>query len=224
MSLVRPAVYDNAVVRQPQQGDLIANSEVMLPVTAVSSAALTGAQLVSGILMRSGPAAAYADTFPSAVDLLSAMLNNVYTGGGAISPIGIQQWLSFRLRFINSVAFANTPAAGIGVTFGANTAIAASAVKDYLLTITCGAPQVIFSGNITNGSPTITGLSPAAMIGISIGALITGTSINAGSTVIGIGNNNSVTMSAAANATLVNNSLTFSPTYRVDSLGQSGAL
>lgn len=221
MAFVRPAIYDNAVVRQPQQGDLIANSEAILPVTSTAVAfQLTGSALASGIISRSGPAAAYADIFPTPVDLLSALLNNVYVGGGAVSPIGIQQFLSFRLRFINSVAFANTLTAPTGVTLGGVTAISASSVKDYLVTITNGAPQVIYSGNVTSGSAVLSNFFQTAMTNITIGALVSGTGIPAGATVIGIGNNNSITLSANATATTVNTALTFSPTYRVDSIGQ----
>lgn len=219
MSMVRPAVYDNGIVRMTQQGDLIADSEAILTLTNAASQQLTGAQLTSGILLRTGPVAGYADTFPAATDLVAALLNNYYLAAGAYSPSGLQQNMAFRLRVINSVAFANTVVAGTGVTLGTNVNQAASSWKDYLITILNGSPAVVYTGNTTSGTATVTGLLPVALQNVTVGAIVTGTGIPAATTVIGIGTNNTITLSANATATNAAVALTFSPAYRVDSLG-----
>lgn len=104
-------------------------------VTATAGATLTAAQIVAGAIMRSGPTAAYTDTTDTAANIIAAIPDaQVNTG--------------FEFTIVNGVAFADTLAAGTGVTLSGTTAIAASAVRRYLLQIT----------SITTPAVTITGL------------------------------------------------------------------
>ncbi len=221
MSLVRPAVYDNGQQRVTQQGDLIANNEAIITLADAGVAlALSAQSIVTGILRRTGPAGAYADVFPSAADLVAALGNNFYQGGGALSAQGISPMTSFRFRYINTVAFANTPTIGTGGTLGNNTVINASSVKDYLITITNGTPGSIVAGNTTNASAVVTGMNAGLLQYITQGMLVSGTGIQAGSTVLSVQPGVGVTLSLAASATGSGVALTFGPTYRVDGIGQ----
>src|SRR5947209_3280513 len=180
MSMVRAAVYDNGIVRMPQQGDLIANSEAILSNATAGALSITGAMLASGILSRSGPGAGYIDTFPAASDLVASLMGaGSFVGTGAFSAQGVQPGLSFRFRIINTVAFANTVAAGAGGTLSGVTTVAASSFRDYLVTITNGTPPQVIAGNTTNASAVVTGMAPALLQQITQGMLVTGTGIPA---------------------------------------------
>jgi hypothetical protein len=100
---------------------------------------LTAGQLVGGVIMRSGPTAAYTDTTDSAANIVAAIPNP-------------QVGTAFRLRIVNTVAFADTIAAGAGVTLSGTTAIAASTYRDFVGIITnVGTPAVTLYG-IGSGS------------------------------------------------------------------------
>jgi hypothetical protein len=223
MSLVNAAVYDNGIVRHPQPGDLFMNDEAITVLTNAASQVLTGAQLATGILSRLGPTAGYGDTFPDANSLVSSLISNMFVGSasGLGNLVGVQPNSAFRFRYINGVAFAATPVAGVGVTLGANSVVAASSVKEYLITVTNGTPAAIRVGNTTNANAVLSGFAPDSLGGITAGMLVTGAGIPAATTVLGVSQAaNTVTLSANATATAAGISLSFSPTYRVDSLGQ----
>lgn len=219
MSLVRSAVYDNGIVRMQGNGDLVALGEKITSLATVGTAAITGAQLATGILSRSGSVAGYADTFPTADDLVNSLLSQFYTGtAGPANSVGISPDTAFRLRVINTVAFADTVAApDTSVTLGANTAISASSWKDFLITIQNGTPPKAVAGTTTNASASVTGMADTS--GITNGMLVTGTGIPASTTVLGVTPGVGVTLSANATASNVGTALTFRPRYRVDSLG-----
>lgn len=220
MSLVIPAVYDGAAQRKLYPGDLLALNEKITSDATAGALNITGALMASGILSRSGPGANYADVFPTSADLVNSLLNNAYIGGGALSAPGISPGTSFRFTLINTVAFTNTPTIGTGGTLGSNTAIAASSAKEYLITITNGTPQRATQGNTTNASAVITGMYAGQLQFLTAGMLVSGTGIQAGSTILSIQPGVGVTLSLAATATGSSVALTFNPTYRVDSLGQ----
>ncbi len=112
-------------------GALIAGSPQT--VNNAANQTLTSAQMVGGLIRRLGPTAAYGDTTDSAANLVNAI---------AGATVGA----SFRLRIRNTVAFANTLAAGAGVTFdadgttGATSVVAASSFRDYAGVVTSIAP------------------------------------------------------------------------------------
>lgn len=104
-------------------------------VTSAAATTLTAADIVAGAILRSGPTAGYTDTTDTADNIIKEM-TNPQVGSG------------FEFTIVNGVAFADTIAAGTGVTLAGTTAIAASAVRRYLLTVT----------DIVTPAVTITGL------------------------------------------------------------------
>lgn len=224
MSMVRAAVYDNGIVRMPQQGDLIANSEAILTNATAGALSITGAMMASGILSRSGPGAGYIDTFPAASDLVNTLMGSGnFVGTGAFSAQGVQPGLSFRFRIINTVAFANTVAAGAGGTLSGVTTVAASTYRDYLVTITNGTPPQVIAGNTTNANAVVTGMNAGLLSMLTQGMLVTGTGIPGGATIASIQPGVGITLSANATATNTGTALTFSPSYTVAGIG-SGAI
>lgn len=100
----------------------------------VGATTLTAAMLLSGLIMRTGPAGAYADTTPTATQILAAMEK---------PEIGD----SFDFIHVNGVAYACTLTAGAGVTLAGTTANAASKVRMYRCTVTAtSTPAVTITG------------------------------------------------------------------------------
>lgn len=174
-------------------------------VTTVGSAVLPAVALLTGILNRSGPVAAYGDTLPNAADIIAA------------SPM-CSTGDSFSLIWRNTVAFANTLAAGVGIVLGSNVNQAVSEVREYLFTVLGGGIGGVAPVTTTNASAVITGLTAAqiAAFQIQVGMGVTGTGIPASTSVIGVDpNTGSVTLSANATASGLA-SATFFPRIRVD--------
>ena len=214
MSAAKPVIYDGNIARQLVQGDLMCAGEIINnALVTVGNGTILGSMFATGILNRTGPVGAFTDTTDTAGNIIAAIF-------GGINNTGVQNGTSFRLTYINTVAFAATLAAGVGVTLGANTGVAASSVKDYLVTVTNGTPLSVQIANQTNASAVITGMTQAQTNVVAVGQLVTGTNIPAAATVISIQSGIGVTLSAAATASITSNALTFSPTLRIDSLGQ----
>lgn len=195
----------------------------------------TAKAIVNGLIYRTGPAGAYADVTDTAAAIVAALTGN---GFGPDALPGS----SWRMRFFNTVAFANTPTFGAGVVAGTGTtSVAASLWRDYLFTILNSQPVFVAPANTTNGSAVVTFVFPTGrtvykypVVGdntnyATVGATVTGTGITAGTTVIGVtagqGGFSGVTLSANATATSIAGGvpLTFGPTIQLDSLG-SGTL
>lgn len=103
-------------------------------IATVGNGTLTAAALVGGIVTRSGPTAAYTDTTDTAANIIAALAN---------PEVGA----SFEINIKNTVAFAQTIAAGAGVTLAGTTDVAASSVRKYVLTIdNVAAPAVTLRG------------------------------------------------------------------------------
>lgn len=129
------------------QGDLIANqitagalanslqgATTISAITGAAGVTLTAAQMLGGVINRSGPVGIYSDTTDTAAAIVAAM---------PFAAVG----LSFRLRILNTVAAIETILAGSGVTLAGTTAIAASTWRDYVGTITnIGTPAVTLTG------------------------------------------------------------------------------
>ena len=226
MSVAKSIIYDNGLQRQVQQGDVLAGGEVInSSLTTVGAGTILAALMTAGIVNRSGPTGAYTDTTDSAQNIINQLLSSAYVGtgvtvGGQSAGAGVQAGTTFRLRYINSVAFAMTLAAGSGVTLGSNVNVNASSVKEYLVTITNGTPSQVYAGTTTNGSAVITGLLQSQTNQLSVGMAVTGTGIAASSVIVSIQPGVGVTLNNNATATGSLVSLTFSPTVRIDSLGQ----
>lgn len=204
-------------------GDLVAmNEDINDALVTIGAGVILGSMLASGILRRTGPTGGYTDTTDTADGIVAALLNSYYYNvNGANTPIGISPNTSFRLRYLNTVAFAMVLAGGTGVTLsGGNTGIAASSVKDYLITILNGTPSSIQQANTINASAVVTGMNPKTMQQVTAGQLVSGTNIQAGSTVLSVQPGVGVTLSLTASGTATNSALTFGPRVQIESLGQ----
>lgn len=199
-------------------GDIAAGAETIAALTTAGAGTWTAALMTSGIIRRTGPTAGYTDTTATAVDIINALI----AGTNSPSQAGnaVQAGTTFRIRFVNTVAFALTLAAGTGVTLGNDTGCPASVSKDYLVTVLEGTPSAVIVGNLTNGSAVITGVDPIAMQRINVGQAITAASgIPAATTVASINSAaGTVTMSANANATVPSAVCTCSPRVRIDGI------
>ena len=221
--LAKPIIMDGQLQRQVQQGDVLAGGDVInSTLVTAGNGTILASQVVSGILNRTGPVGAFTDTTDSAANIISGFLGQYAfpAGPGSFSFPGVQQGTTFRLRYINSVAFAMTLAAGLGVTLGANVNVAASSVKEYLFTIINGAQGQVYVATTTAASAIITGLLQGQTNNLSPGMTVTGSGIPASTTVLSVQSGAGVTLSANATVTATLVALTFGPQIRIDSLGQ----
>ena len=215
MGVLKTVVYDGSMQRQVQQGDTVAGAEVIPATIATNAITITGGQLQGGFISRS-PTAAATDTIDSAANILLAV-------SGGLGTTGVQNGTSFRVRWLVSTAFATTVQAtantGVTVTSGA---IAASSWKDFLVTVVNGTPPTTQTGNTTNASAVITGMTAAATAQISAGMIVTN-AVNGlqGTTVLSVQQGVGVTLSGNANATSsFPVAITFSPVVTVAGIGQ----
>lgn len=206
MSIVRARIDFGANDTRAQgPGDATLDQVVATAITTVGNATLTAAQILTGLIVRTGPTANYADTFPSADSLIQT------------AP-----WLvvgdSFKLFKRNTVAFTDTPTGAEGVVLGTNTAMAASAVRQYLLTILGDGTRQSFNAATTNTSNVVTGLTATQTANLRVGQGVTGTGIPASSYITSINQNtNSFTLNANATATGTP-ALTSFPRYSVEGI------
>lgn len=98
-------------------------------ITTAGTGVLTAAGIVGGIIMRSGAGAGYADATDTAANIIALLPNGP---GNVAVPVGA----SFEFTVVNTVAFADTITAGVGVTFAGTTAIAASTWRRFVCNVT----------------------------------------------------------------------------------------
>jgi hypothetical protein len=222
MSVLKSVVYDGGLQRQVNPGDVVGGAEVVGALATVGAGTLTAALLTGGILNRTGPTGAFTDTTDTAANIIAALVANypysTSAQNGLSSGVAVQAGLTFRLRYINTVAFAMTLSAGSGVTITANGNVSASSVKDYLLTVTNGTPSQVFAVSQTNGSAIITGMTQFQTSQLSVGMTASGSGLSG--TIISIQPGVGVTLSANASSTLTLNAATFSPSVSIIGLGQ----
>jgi len=213
MSIGRPLIMANGAARLADAGDLIVTNERIDTLTTAGSGIILAASVAAGILRRTGPGAGYADVFDASYNILAALSGN--PGGGFDPKVGT----SWRFTFINGVAFANTVAISEGITLGANSAVAASVIRTYLMTVVNDTPRSICNVGTTNASPTVTGFTTAQLEAISVGQMVTGAGITAGTTVSAISRSAlTITLSANATATAPLVALSFAPVINVSGL------
>lgn len=109
-------------------------------VTTVGNATLSAAQLLSGNILRSGPAAPFIDTTDTAANIIAA-----------IGPAGGFNG-SWRLLYVNNTASVATLAGGVGVTTGAGSAslaIPANSEADIIMQVTASGQFVVAAVTIT---------------------------------------------------------------------------
>lgn len=130
------ALVDNqgGFAKTPSMG-LQVGKALPVAIATVGAGVLTAAALVSGVILRSGPTAAYIDTTDTATAIIAALGDSAVVGQ------------SFDFSHVNGVAFACTVAAGVGVTLAGITANAASVVRTYRCTVTnIAVPAVTITG------------------------------------------------------------------------------
>lgn len=195
-------------IRQQQSNEIICSMLKYIGIATAGDGAISAAALLSGIINRTGPGGAYADTLPPAADVLAAAPQ-------------LNQGDSFSLIIRNTVAFANTITTNTGMVLGSNTAIAASLVREFLFTVLSVGASQIFSADTVNADATITGLTPTQAATLSPGMGVTGTGIPASTTVIGV-NSTLGTVELSANATATGTvALTFFPRIQVEGVRSS---
>ena len=211
MSVTKPVVYDGGFQRSVAQGDLLGANEVVATLTTAGAGALTGVLLASNILSRTGPAGAVADTLDTPANIISAV-----KGPTSNSPNAGDTW---RLRYINNVAFAITVTGVTGATV-TNGVVNASSVKEFLVTLVNATPLRNAVATTTNASKTVTGMTQADTDNITTGMLVTGTGITGGTKVAAVVPSSGVLLDTNAIASTVGVVLTFSPVVTVLGLGQ----
>lgn len=215
-------------------GDLLAGGESISAglITTAGSGTWTGAAIATGMIRRTGPGAGFTDTTDTSSNIITAL------AGGA-TFVEAMAGQSFRMLFINTVAFAHTFAAGVGVVSGTGTlGAAASTWREYLFTVVNASPPLTIVGTTANTSAAVTFQLPPGMTSLPIGPapnyynITPGMGINAtagitaGTTIIGVtqGQGGITGCTLSANATASGTlPLNFTPTILVDGL-RSGTL
>lgn len=116
-------------------------SRTVTAITTVGAGTLTAAAIAGGIIARSGSVAAFTDTTDTAAAIIAART-------------GIQIGSAFQLDIQNTTAFADTLAAGTGVTLAGITIIPGGATATFLVQYTAA------------GAITITGYAVASESGL----------------------------------------------------------
>lgn len=227
------------VVRRPggmegsvHPGDVVLQSKTFSAITTAGAGVLTAAAIAGGLIRRTGPTAAYNDTFDSADAILKA-----YRGNAPFpeSMVG----LSGELYIANGVAFASTFVAGRGIilgTQGGSTAgVAASGTMDLMLLIRNDTPEITLPINAGSGNTVVTFTLPPGMtafkmgpapdaVMVTVGMSMTsggGTALTAGTLVSGIrmGQGGIIGVTASQNIPAGTTSIIFSPTIEINNVG-----
>lgn len=194
------------LTRNAGAGDLVPNNLVSGSLTTAGDGTITAALIANGIVRRTGPGGAYADTTDTAENIRIAL---------GTPPNGS----SFFFLHCNDVAQAMTFTAGVGITTAGTVNSAASVKRWYLVTMVNNTPLQTLLVNQTNASKVITGLTAAQTALLTVGMAVSGTSIAASSVIDSIQPGVGVTLNNNATATLSNNSVTFSPVVKFEGLG-----
>lgn len=216
MSLFQPVGNVQNIARSLQKGDTQTDGSVINIVTGATGQTVTGAQLAGGIITRTGTLGGAAnDTFPSAADIIAAVSSEDKR------PSNNTQW---RLRYINvATGQTITVLAGTGVTLTGTMTIATATWREFLIELVATTAPFIGTGTTTNASASVQMSSDFVNHStsgprIEPGMLVSGTGIQAGSTVLGITPEGLLTLSltASASGTVA---LTFSPRVIITNIG-----
>lgn len=110
------------------QGDAITN------LTTAGDGTLTAAGMLGGVINRTGPTAAFADTVPTAAQLLAAI--------GADAPVGTSKLI----YIVNTVGFVDTVTGVTGVTVAGVATIQPFSTGMFLLTYDANTPAFTLTG------------------------------------------------------------------------------
>lgn len=128
-------------------------------VTATTGTTLTAAQLLTGLLNRSGPTANFTDTTDTSANI------------AATTAVGS----SFYIDIKNATAFTQTLAGGTGVTFSSGNIIPANSIAEFLVVVT-SASAVVFNHVFTTAIADKTLMVATALSTVGAG-VITGAGI-----------------------------------------------
>lgn len=172
---------------------------------------ITAAMFAAGWLHRTGPGAGYGDTTATADQLLAAFPD--LTRGD-----------TFEMMISSGVAFANTIAAGTGVTLAGTTVVAASSLRRYLMTLTSEPKRTVtVSGSTTNANAVLTNISQANLANIGVGMGVSGTGIGASAKVLAVNlTAGTVTLDVNSTATADNVGITFTPQFEMRGMYVAG--
>ncbi len=215
MTVLKSVVMDGNMQRLVAQGDTVAAAEVIPATIATNAITITAAILGGGFIQRTTTGAG-TDTIDTAANIIAGL-----TAGVGLA--GIPAGTTFRATWIQNAAFAITvqATANTGVTV-TNGAIAASSVKEFLVTVVNGTPAATLVGTTTNASAVVSGLTAAQASLVTPGMVVTNAVSNLqGTTVIAVNiAAGTITMSGNANATAANQAINFSPVITVVGIGQ----
>jgi hypothetical protein len=173
--------------------------------TAGNNVQLTAEQILAGVLDRTA-AAATLDVMPS-VDQVLAACPELSAGD------------SFRFLYRQLAAFATTFTMGAGMTAVGTTSIAASFVREFLITIVSSKRTSIAIGSTTNANAVLTNIPQASLANIQVGQAVSGVGIGASAVVTAVNlSAGTVTVSVNSTATADNIAITFTPTATVKGL------
>lgn len=213
--LLKPVVYDGQFQRKLNQGDTLAGAEVYPATIATTDITVTGKQMATGFIARS-PTATATSTIESAANIIAGLSSG--TGN-----VGVAPGTTFRCKWQVTTAYTDT------ITVTANTGITAtlptvnaSSVKEFLVTIVNGTPARTYTGNTTNASAVVTGMSLEETSNLSPGMVVTN-AVNGlqATTILSVQPGVGVTMSGNANATSTSEvAISFSPVVTLQGIGQ----
>lgn len=174
--------------------------------------AITVAAIIGGIVNRTGSTGATADSLPTVTALLAALpdLNR-----------GDSFEFSIRMPDANAI----TLTVGTGMTAVGTMNVAASNIRDYLVTLTSdNKVTTIQVGSTSTASAAekrlLRNLSPAELDNVGIGMAVTGTGVGASAKVIAINRDaQTVTVDVDSTATADNIAFTFTPQMTITALG-----
>jgi len=191
-----------------QGGDIAMSQLRFTSDSTVGSSVISTTALLNGILNRTGSVGAYNATLPTAAQVLAAAPN-----------LSVGDSWSFILR--NTVAFAATMVAATGMELGADTAIVASAVREYLLTVLGAGPGATLIAR-TNTNTQLTNVAAVDIARVSVGQGVTGTGVAANTVIIGLDANQGIIyLNNATTATADNIAITTNPRIAVNGVRSS---
>lgn len=133
-------------------------------ITATTGTTFTAAQLLTGLINRTGPTANFTDTTDTAANIVAAL-------GGVVGQ-------SFYIDIKNATAFTETLAGGTGITFSSSSVILPNSIAEFLVTIT-SATAAVFNHVFTTAISPLVSETSTSLATVGAGT-ITGAGIVGG--------------------------------------------
>ena len=216
-----PLVQGNGMLRRLGPGERIGAAGGIAANAVVGTTALTAAQVVAGIINRTGSTGGYADTFPTADALCSAFGPTPSVPAGLPSVGGAQigygdgatPGTSYDLIMINGVAYDDTVAAPTngGITLSGTTLLSASTVRRYLLTIVNATPPTNVIASALTTQKVFTGLTQVQTRLIQPGQRVYGTNVGTSSRVVSVQDGVGFTVDVNTSGAITNGAINLTP-------------